>query len=171
MDNNLIPTFILREVGVNVHDTPKKHFPDLESRDHAIKFPDSDLLIPLSLWGIFSFFHAIIPTSYDIQHKPHLFLMPGSIYWKHYSEYYDTYEDSMLDWERNTKERKYCKKHIIDAPESLPISESYFEERIDMATAGASNTNALDSFHSMLHNDAEASKPFTDRLEPSMFEI
>ena len=40
------------------------------------------------------------------------------------------------------QESKYCKKYIIDAPESQPISESYFEERIDVATAGDFTINA-----------------------------
>ena len=43
MDNNLIPTFIIWESGFHVRETTKMHFPDPESRDHALKFPDSDI--------------------------------------------------------------------------------------------------------------------------------
>ena len=69
---------------------------------------------------------------------------------------------------RKNQETKYHKKHIIDAPESHPIYESYFEERIDMDTAFT--TNDLDVFHSMLHNDAgDFSKSLTDQLELSKF--
>ena len=50
----------------------------------------------------------------------------------------------MLDWEESMQERKYFKKHIIDAPESCPVSESYFGERIDMSMTGDFTTNTLD---------------------------
>ena len=49
IDNSLTPPFILWEAEVNVSDTPEIHLTDPESRDRAIIFPDSNLLIPLSL--------------------------------------------------------------------------------------------------------------------------
>ena len=82
----------------------------------------------------------------EIQHKPYLFLTPDSISWNPYYEHCANHEESMLYWEGNIQERKDRKKHIIDAPESRPISESYFEERSDMATSGASNICFLRSF-------------------------
>ena len=78
----------------------------------------------------------------------------------------------MLDWEGNMQERKYRKRHIIDASKSRPMSECYYEEQIDMSTAGTFTTKVSDSFHSMLHNDDEAfSKWLTDRLDSSKFII
>ena len=98
MDNNLIPTFIIWESGFHVRETTKMHFPDPESRDHALTFPDSDIWIPPSLWGIFSFFHTRIPTSDDIQLNLGLFLTPDSISCNRYSEQYASQDNSMVYW-------------------------------------------------------------------------
>ena len=68
MDNNLIPPFIMHEAGLIVNDVPKIHADDPEIKDHSIAFPDTDLRIPLQLWGIFSFFHSRIPTPDEIRH-------------------------------------------------------------------------------------------------------
>ena len=59
MMNHLIPPFIMREAGINVHDTPKIHLDDPGISDHSIEFPETNLRIPLSLNGMFSYF----PTS------------------------------------------------------------------------------------------------------------
>ena len=53
MDNNLIPPFMLREMGVTVNDVPKIHKEDPTVDDHAITFMEMGFRIPLSLWGIF----------------------------------------------------------------------------------------------------------------------
>ena len=52
MDHNLVPPFILRELGLIVNDTPKIHVEDPSMEDHTIFFPNYDVQIPLSLNGI-----------------------------------------------------------------------------------------------------------------------
>ena len=58
LKHNLIPPFFMREAGLVVNDTAKIHCPDPTLHDHAISFPNSELIIPLHLHGIFSFFHT-----------------------------------------------------------------------------------------------------------------
>ena len=62
MDNNLIPPFMLREMGVAVNDVPKVHKEDPTVDDHTITFLETGFRIPLSLWGIFSYFPTSKPT-------------------------------------------------------------------------------------------------------------
>ena len=78
MDNNLIPPFILREAGLEVSDVPKIHVQEPSEEDHAITFPESDLRIPLQLWGVFSFFHSRRPSPEEIEQCEKLFLTPDS---------------------------------------------------------------------------------------------
>ena len=41
MQTNLIPPFIMREAGINVHDTPKMQMDDPTNEDHSIDFPET----------------------------------------------------------------------------------------------------------------------------------
>ena len=56
MRKNLLPPFVLREAGVRVQDTPKIQVNDPTVEDHSISFPETGFRIPLSLWGMFSYF-------------------------------------------------------------------------------------------------------------------
>jgi hypothetical protein len=66
LDHNLLPPFMIREGGVIVKDTPKIQLDDPSAEDHAITFSQTDFRIPLSLWGVFSFFRTTKPTEYDL---------------------------------------------------------------------------------------------------------
>ena len=66
MEHNLIPPFMLREMGVTVNDIPKIHKEDPTVDDHAITFVEMGFRIPLSLWGIFSYFPTSKPTHDDL---------------------------------------------------------------------------------------------------------
>ena len=63
MNHNLIPPFIMREAGLIVDTTPKIQVVDPTVENHSIYFMDEGLRIPLSLWGVFSYF----PTSKPIK--------------------------------------------------------------------------------------------------------
>ena len=56
MENNLIPPFMLREMGVTVNDVPKIHKDDPTVDDHVITFMETGFRIYLSFWGIFLYF-------------------------------------------------------------------------------------------------------------------
>ena len=59
MSNNLIHPFMIKEAGIVINDTPKIQVNDLSVEDHSIYSPEEKFRIPLSLWGVFSYF----PTS------------------------------------------------------------------------------------------------------------
>eukprot|EP00957_Ditylum_brightwellii_P104505 7962439-Ditylum_brightwellii.AAC.1 len=60
MENNLIPSFIMREAGDQVSDTPKIHNPTCE--DHSIFLEESELRNILKLSGIFLYFSTSKPS-------------------------------------------------------------------------------------------------------------
>ena len=110
MEHNLIPPFMLREMGVTVNDVPKIHKEDPTVDDHAITF--TGFRVPLSLWGIFSYFLTSKPTHDDL-------LNPGEVYilspatWNLHSDAYSTNEESMLDWEGNMQPKKDRQHWIV----------------------------------------------------------
>ena len=75
MDHNLIPPFMLREMGVTVNDVPKIHKEDPTVDDHAITFVETGFRIPLSLWGIFSYFPTSKPTHDDLLNPNEVYIL------------------------------------------------------------------------------------------------
>jgi hypothetical protein len=63
MQNNLIPPFMMREAGIIVSDTPKIQVGNPTEEHHSIFSPGTQLRIPMSLWGVFSYFPTSKPTS------------------------------------------------------------------------------------------------------------
>ncbi len=66
MEHNLVPPFLLREAGLVVNDVAKIHVKDPDVTHHSVYFPDSELRIPLALWGIFSYFPTRRPTIQEL---------------------------------------------------------------------------------------------------------
>jgi hypothetical protein len=130
MTNNLILPFLLREAGVICNDVPKIHFDNPGNNDHAIIVRDSNLQIPLQLWGVFSFFHTRSPTSDELTSCKKI-ITPDSTLWNPYSDHYVVNKESMLDYEGNIIETKYRKKHIIDMPPSISVTLISFYNAID----------------------------------------
>ena len=62
MSKNLIPPFIIREVGIVINDTPKIQVDDLSVEDHSIYFPEEKSRMPLSLWGVLSYLPTPKPS-------------------------------------------------------------------------------------------------------------
>ena len=98
MVNNLIPPFMLREVGIKVKDTPKIHCNDPTVRDHAIEFPETGFKIPLLLWGIFSYFLMSKPTEEFLQETEEVYMLTPNR-WNPHDEAFAHNEASMIDWE------------------------------------------------------------------------
>ena len=82
--HNLIPPFLIREGGAVVNDTAKIHCTGPSKYDHAISFPDRDLIIPLHLHGIFSFFHTRKPHDEQLTSLDKIFLTPDQKTWNPY---------------------------------------------------------------------------------------
>ena len=112
MDNNLIPPFMLREMGVTVSDVPKIHKEDATVDDHAITFVETGFRIPLSLWGIFSYFPTSKPTHDDLLNPNEVYILSPAT-WNPHSNAYSTNEESMLDWEGNMQPKKVCQHQIV----------------------------------------------------------
>jgi hypothetical protein len=66
MEHNLLPPFLAREAGIEVHSTPKIHVRNPDVTDHSLYFDAAHLRIPLALWGIFSYFPTSKPTISDL---------------------------------------------------------------------------------------------------------
>jgi hypothetical protein len=105
MRNNLIPPFVMREAGIRVNDTPKIQTTEPTEEDHSIYFPETDFRIPLSLWGMFSYFITSKPTIEQMMEAEDVYLLTPSRMNPH-CDAYATNEENMLDWEGNMIQRK-----------------------------------------------------------------
>ena len=133
MKHNLLPPFMLREAGFAVSEVPKIQVDDPTVDDHAIRHPETGLRIPLSLWGIFSYFPTRKPKVSELQKSEEvegIYILTPEV-WNPHSDAYAFNEESMLDWEgemRLPKDREH-RVVLADVPEdemmvsSLAISE------------------------------------------------
>ena len=112
MDNNLIPPFMLREMGVTVNDVPKIHKEDPTVDDHTITFVEMGFRIPLSLWGIFSYFPTSKPTHHNLLNPNEVYILSPAT-WNPHSDAYSTNDESMLDWEGNMQPKRDRQHQII----------------------------------------------------------
>jgi hypothetical protein len=112
MKNNLIPPFIMREAGIKVNDCPKIHVNDPSVDDHAIIFEETGFRIPLSLWGVFSYFPTIKPTVDDHDSLDEVYSLTPSK-WNPHSDVYARNEENMIDWEGNLTEKRDRRRLLI----------------------------------------------------------
>ena len=112
MENNLIPLFMLREIGVTMNDVPKIHKEDPTVDDHAITFMEMGFWIPLSLWGIFSYSPTSKPTHDDLLNQNEVYILSPAT-WNPHSNAYATNEEPMLDWEENMQPKKDHQHRIV----------------------------------------------------------
>ena len=126
MTNNLIPPFLMREVGVAVNDKPKIHTEDPTVNDHVLIFMETGSQITLSIHGrIFSFFQTTKPTVKELQVGHDVYILTPEC-WNPHTDAYSMNEASMLDWEANMGERsKWTNKIDLDEVDS-DMDESYF---------------------------------------------
>ena len=105
MKSNLIPPFVIREAGIRVNDTPKIQTSDPTEEDHSIYFPDTEFRIPLSLWGVFSYFITLKPSTEQTMNAEDVYLLiPRSM--NPNCDAYAMNEENMLDWEGNMVQRR-----------------------------------------------------------------
>lgn len=108
MINNFIPPFIMREVGLEVHDTPKIHVTDPTTNHHAIIF-GADFKIQLGIWGIFSCFDTNTPRKQLLEEFEDVYSLTPEYNCDPHSDVYARNEKNMLDWEGNMIEgKKLC---------------------------------------------------------------
>ncbi len=125
MDNTLVPPFVMREAGIEVNDTPKIHAKDPSVVDHSIFFKTNALRIPLSLWGIFSYFPSRIPTDEELDSCDKIMFTPDSPDWNPHSDVYARNEENHLDWRGEMVEPQHRKRVLFDEPEAGALQTSY----------------------------------------------
>ena len=106
------PTIHAKGNGATVNDGPKIHKEDPTVDDHAMTFMETGFRIPLSLWGIFSYFPTSKPTHDDLLNPNEVYILSPAT-WNPHSDAYSTNEESMLDWEGNIQPKKDCQHRIV----------------------------------------------------------
>eukprot|EP00957_Ditylum_brightwellii_P022424 1692021-Ditylum_brightwellii.AAC.1 len=100
MYHNLLPPFVLREVGIRVNDTPKIHKVNPTVDDHAITFPGEGLRIPLGLWGLFSYSSTSKPLIEEVNTSESMHTLAPNT-WNPHAKQYANCEQNLIDWESN----------------------------------------------------------------------
>jgi hypothetical protein len=112
MRHNLLPPFVLQQVGMVVNDTPKIHVAEPTIDDHSIMFPETRFRIPLSLYGVFSYFSTSKPTVTMMQESEEVYLLTPANFNPH-DDAYAANEESMMDWEGNMIEKQHRTQIIL----------------------------------------------------------
>jgi hypothetical protein len=133
MENNLIPPFVMREAGIIVNDTPKIQINDPTVDDHTIIFEETLFRIPLSLWGVFSYFPTSAPTTNQVDACDDVYLLTPNGAWNPHSDAYARNEENMLDWEGNMVKKQHRKQILLS------------EIQEDTAMASAAMISAIES--------------------------
>ena len=147
MSNHLIPPFIIREAGIQVHDTPKIHVEDPGTDDHAITVNDH-LRIPLSLSGTFSYFLVRKPTTQELNEAEEVYQITPDRFDPHNTVYAHN-EDRMLDWKGEVHSQTDRKLLLANIPDVDDIANS-------IASLTSVEDNAIDSH--LLDNAHETTK-------------
>ena len=143
MEHNLVPPFIMREANIVVNDTPKIQVATPTENDHSIYFPDARVRIPLSLWGVFSYFPTRRPTIEELRDSEDILLLtPEGRSWDPHSDVYARNEENMLDWEGNMVEPKSRPRILL---EDLPDFEA---EHVASVSISAVESKAVDDIFS-----------------------
>ena len=115
MEHHLVPPFIMREAGLIVNEAPKIQVTNPSIENHSIYFPSDSYRIPLSLWGIFSYFPCRCPTDLELNECNNVQLMtPDGSRWNPHSDVYARNEENMLDWEGQLVEKKDRVRILIE---------------------------------------------------------
>ena len=120
MPNNIIPPFMVRESGIVINGTLKIQvdYPSVE--DHSIDFPEEKFRIPLSLWGLFSYFQTSKPSVETLNACDEVFPLTPNICDPHQSSY-SLNKDCMLDWQGNILEKKDRQRIMLSDIKSDPM--------------------------------------------------
>jgi hypothetical protein len=105
MRNNLLPPFVLHEAGIRVNNSPNIQVDEPTEAYHSICFPETNFRIPLSLWGMFSYFPTTKPNESLLNSSEEIHMLtPGR--WDPHNDAYAYNEEHMLDWEGKMISRK-----------------------------------------------------------------
>jgi hypothetical protein len=126
--------------------------PDPTEEHHSIYFPETKFRIPISLWGVFSYFPTSMPTAQEMTESEEIYALTPSR-WDPHQTAYASNEDNMLDWEGN----------IIDKKDRQQLLLSDIQEDTFMAASiqiGSIETKAIDTvMESTVEDDIERPHP------------
>ena len=137
MTHNLLPTFMLREAGIQINEVPKIHVTSPSEEHHAIVFQETTFRIPLTLHGTFSYFPTSKPTTQELEEPVDVNILTPTT-WNPHSDAYVMNEESMLDWEGNMKHERDHEKRVVleDIPsDDIMISSLALCEKEQMAVS------------------------------------
>ena len=165
MTHNLVPPFMMREAGIKVNTVPKIQVEDPSVDDHAIYFPETGFRIPLSLWGIFSYFPTSKPSKDDLVEPNDVYLLTPT-HWNPHSDEYAKNEELMLDWEGNMTLKKDRESRVVlDAiPEDPAMVSSLSVSRVEDAAIDA-------NFATDIYDDDDKPHPLYQRIPPQADEV
>ena len=112
-ENNLIPSFLMREAGIVVKDVPKIHVNNPQIEDHSLYFKDKDLRIPMSLDGILSYFPTAKPTVQDLEECENILYLTPETSWDPHTDVYARNEENMVDHEGKMIEKQHRMKILL----------------------------------------------------------
>ena len=105
MKNNIIPPFVAREAGIRLNNKPKIQTDESNDEDHLIYYPETDFGIPLSMWGMLSYFITPKPTTKQMMDAEDVYLLTPNEMNPH-CDTYTKIKENMLDLEGNMIQRK-----------------------------------------------------------------
>ena len=119
MQHNLIPPFIIQEAGLEVNYVPIIHIRDELTREsHSIMLPKVNLMIPLRLSGVFSYFESRSHTDKEIEGCENMDIVlvtPDYKVWNPHCHSYAEQEENFLDFKGKLKHPPEPKlRKIID---------------------------------------------------------
>ena len=127
MNNNLVPPFIMREVGLIVNDIPRIHTrqEDFTNQTHCIvsrvdgDYNGTNLNIRMKLDGIFSYFPIRKLTMDELEECEYtetVYLSPDTAQWNPYDEEYAESEDKFLNFRGDLIHRQSKSRKILNLP-------------------------------------------------------
>ena len=155
MKHNLLPPFILREAGIVVQETPKIHVDEPTINDHLLLFPETGFRIPMSLWGVFTYFPTSKPTTMMMQESDEVYLMTPP----HFNPHDDVYaanKENMMDWEGN----------IVEKAHRTQILLSEIEEDEDMTISAAISSIESRTIDRVLDGTTVSEEEVATRYKP-----
>ena len=106
IDVNLLPTFIVREAGIQLDKFPKFQTSNPTVNSHSMHILNQNLCISFKFTNTFSYFETRKPTENELHAYDKIFITPDVSNWNPQSHHYSMNEQIMLDDDGNICEIK-----------------------------------------------------------------